>query len=55
MPGHDDSVHDDNDGLEDVEAVEQHRIRYNPSSTPTARTAETERIRYNPSRKGDDR
>ena len=53
MTGNDHSAPDDNDGLEDVEAVEQHRIRYNPSSTPD-RTSETERIRYNPSRDRDD-
>jgi hypothetical protein len=52
MTGHDHSAPDDNDGIEDVEAVEQHKIRYNPSST-TARTNETERIRYNPSRTTD--
>lgn len=51
MTGHDRTAADDNDGLEDVEEVEEHHIT--AASAPAPRKAETERIRYNPSRKAD--
>jgi hypothetical protein len=49
MTGRDIPAPGDDDNLDAVDAVEKHRIRYNPSRA-SADTAETKRIRYNPSR-----
>ena len=40
----------DDDNVDAGDAVETHRIRYNPSRTTKLTTADADRIRYNPSR-----
>ncbi len=40
----------DDDEVDAGDAVEKHRIRYNPSRTTKLDTADADRIRYNPSR-----
>jgi hypothetical protein len=52
MTGHDHSASDDIPDLDDNDAVDEQRIRINPSVSPSrleTATSDTERIRINPS------